>query len=715
MIKKPLFFLVLVLFFVQSFAGVFDPVKDLAKRRVPWLEPHLLFKKMASGKERKDVFALSSKRDKIIIAASSVNAAAEGLNWYLEYYCHRSMSHMGDNLSPILPIPIVKQKIKIESLFKYRYALNYCTPNYTMSFYNWKDWEHELDWMALHGVNLMLAPVGMEAVWQQTLKKFGFSTKEIEAFLPGPAFNAWWLMGNLEGWGGPITQNMIDSKTQLEKKILARMHALGIQPVLQGFYGMVPRALKTHYPKAHILKQGKWAGGFIRPDFLLPDDSLFYQMAKGYYGEIRKLYGKDIQFFGGDPFHEGGITQGVDLTKAGSLIQHDMQKSFPGSTWILQGWGANPRKTLLEGLNKAKVLVLELAGERSNDWERRKGFDGTPFIWCTANNFGGESGLYGKLQFFANEVNRILDGPYNDLCKGIGIMPEGIHNNPVDYDLMLELGWHRQKIEVTDWIKKYALYRYRKENDSVNKAWKIFIQTVYSSFPNQDVRLSEDLFCARPAWDLKSVSTWGSIKREYNPEEFAQGVKTFLYAYPVMKNNNTYFIDAIDFTRQALANQGEIVYHQIESAFKLKDSVKFKKYSGEFIHLMSLDDSLLSMNKNFRLDTWLNAAYSLGKNLHEKKLFEKNAREQITFWGPDNPTTNLHDYANKEWSGLIRTFYIPRWKMFFKEQLSRLRGRVVEPVNYFSFEKEWTLRTEIPPKIIIKNPQKILREAEKMY
>ncbi|MGH7240620.1 MAG: alpha-N-acetylglucosaminidase TIM-barrel domain-containing protein [Candidatus Saccharimonadales bacterium] len=37
---------------------------------------------------------------------------------------------------------------------------------------------------------------------------------------------------------------------------------------------------------------------------------------------------------------------------------------------------------LLAGLDKSKILVLELAGERSNDWERGKGFDGTPFIWC---------------------------------------------------------------------------------------------------------------------------------------------------------------------------------------------------------------------------------------------------------------------------------------------------------------------------------------------
>ena len=47
----------------------------------------------------------------------------------------------------------------VRSPFRYRYALNYCTYNYTYSFYDWNDWERELDWMALNGVNLMLAPL----------------------------------------------------------------------------------------------------------------------------------------------------------------------------------------------------------------------------------------------------------------------------------------------------------------------------------------------------------------------------------------------------------------------------------------------------------------------------------------------------------------------------------------------------------------------------
>jgi alpha-N-acetylglucosaminidase len=483
---------------------------------------------------------------------------------------------------------------------------------------------------------------------------------------------------------------------------------------LQGFYGMVPRALKKHFPEAAIRTQGKWAGGFDRPDFLLPGDSLFHRMAKVYYQEVKKLYGKDIHFFGGDPFHEGGSTKGVDLTQAGNFIQTEMQRTFPNSTWLLQGWEENPRKELLAGLDKSKVLVLELAGEKSNDWERRKGFEGTPFIWCTVNNYGEKSGLYGKLQFFANEVNRISTSPYKNLCKGIGIMPEGIHNNPVVYDLMLELGWREQKVAVKDWLREYVQYRYGGDNDTLQQAWQIFCQTVYRSFLELD-GLPENIFCARPAWNIQHISAFGKRKRNYDTASFAAGVRLFLSTYTSMSESKTWLIDAIDFSRQVLANKGDVLYSQMESAFTQKDSILFKEKANEFLNLILVDDSLLSLNKNFRLDSWLDAARALGETPYEKELFEKNARQQISFWGSDNPATNLHEYANKDWSGLLKTLYFPRWKMFIEQAYQQLRGQPTELIKYFSFEKDWASKKNISEAIDIDSKELFFKRAINVY
>lgn len=89
-----------------------------------------------------------------------------------------------------------------------------------MAFWDWNRWEKEIDWMALNGVNLPLAIVGTEAVWKNTLNRLDFSETEIESFIPGPAFTSWWLMGNLEGWGGPVTDTHIQQQVVLQQKIL---------------------------------------------------------------------------------------------------------------------------------------------------------------------------------------------------------------------------------------------------------------------------------------------------------------------------------------------------------------------------------------------------------------------------------------------------------------------------------------------------------------
>jgi alpha-N-acetylglucosaminidase len=687
-----------LLTFTTKAQSAYQSVAELAQRRVPWLAKQISFSSIAN-EGGKDVFILQTKDNRLNISASSASAASKGLGYYLKNYCHRSMSHGGDNLSPVEKLPLVNEPVKIVSNADVRLALNYCTINYSMSFYGWQEWEHELDWMALNGVNLVLVPVGVEAVWQNTLRKLGYNENEIAQFIAGPAFSAWWLMGNLEGWGGPVTQGMIDQQAALEKKILNRLKTLGMQALMQGFYGMAPNSLKDRGVK--VLEQGKWAGGFQRPAFLAPDSS-FKKIADIYYNELKKLYGSDVHYFAGDPFHEGGKSGGVNVAEYGLLIQQEMQKHFPGSTWVLQGWQANPSSQILSKLDKSKVLVQELFGENTANWETRKAYEGTPFIWCTVTNFGGKSGLYGKLQRFSNEVHRADESMFAPFMKGVGIMPEGIHNNPVVYDFVLDLAWHNEKVMADDWIKSFVLARYGKQNEKIERAWQIFLQTIYSSFDKYQEGPSESVFCARPSAKVKSVSSWGTRARNYDVAKFQEGVRLFVEASKEMGNSTTYQIDKIDFTRQVLSNQGEAVYKEMIAALEQKNIDVFAKKSAKFLSLIKLQDSLLSCNEHFQLNTWLKQASDFGKTPAEKKLAIKNAKMQITYWGPDNPSTDLHEYANKEWSGLMKNFYLPRWEKFVAESMAALKGENVSaPFNYFSFEQNWANQMEMYPPVKI--------------
>lgn len=666
----------------------YKSVKDIALRRVPWLVPSLVFKTIP-GEDGKEVFELITENEKLVIAASTASSAAEGLNWYLKYYCHKSMSHLGDNLSAISPLPRVNKRLRIVSPYAYRYALNYCTISYSMSFYTWTDWERELDWMALNGVNLMLAPLGMEGVWQNTLKQLGYTDRETKDFIAGPAFGAWWLMGNLEGWGGAVSQRMIGQQVKLQKKILARMKQLGIQPVMHGFYGMIPSNLKNKFP-VKVIDQGKWAGDFKRPDFLLTTDPYFDKIADIYYSEMKKLYGSDLHFFGGDPFHEGGNSQGADVSASASVIQALMQQHYPESTWVLQGWQQNPGHELLKGLNKSKTLVIELFGENTENWEKRQGYENTPFVWSNVSNFGEKNGLYGKLQRFSDEVYRAKNSVYGTFLKGIGIIPEGIYNNPVAFDLMLELGWHREHLDLKKWILGYIGYRYGKSSAGLEEAWAMLLETAYSSPPVMQEGPPESIFCARPALEIKSVSSWGTRKRNYDLAKFEAAVKLFVDAGDQYENCETYQTDKIDFVRQVQANKADGVYQRMMDAIKAKNTRDFKSSSTKFRQMLLQQDSLLSGSKYFVLSRWLQQALDFGTTAADKKNALLNAKSQITFWGPDtNPKTDLHDYAHKEWSGLLSSLYLSRWDMFISQQLAAMHSETVTFPDYFKVETDW--------------------------
>jgi alpha-N-acetylglucosaminidase len=666
-------------------AGEFDSVLALAKRRVPWLVPSLQFKKLQQPSEG---FVLSTVSGKVVIEATGANAAAMALNWYLRYYCHRSMSHMGDNLAPVSPLPKISSPVRIDQPLQYRYALNYCTYNYTMSFYNWQDWERELDWMALNGVNLMLVANGSEAVWQEVLKQLNYSDKEINDYITGPAYNAWWLMGNIQGWGGPMPQSQIDSRKQLVQQMIARMRGLGIEPVMPAFYGMVPSDLKNK-TKAKIIPQGTW-GAFTRPDILDPTDTAFARIGGIFYDVTKKLYGKDLRFFSGDPFHEGGLTGGVDLGKAGAGIQQLMMLHFPGSVWVMQGWQDNPKSDMLTALDKSHVLVQELFGEATNNWELRKGYEGTPFIWCIVNNFGERPGIFGKLLRFIEETNRARTSAYSPYMQGVGIMPEGINNNPVAFDLTLELGWHKDKIELGSWTESYVQARYGKINKDISEAWTLFLQTIYQSVSSRQEGPPENILCARPALQVKSISSWGSVKKTYNVQLFAKAVKQFAKAAPAMKNSRTYRIDLINLMRQVISNEADSVHARLATAFNAKDLSAFDQQATRFLQLIDVTDTLLNTDPFFRLSTWQQQALRAGNTKAEKDNNLLNLMMLITYWG-ENVTMedNLHEYAYKEWSGFMTTFYKKRWMLFFDNLRAQLRGTTPAPTDFFHWERAW--------------------------
>lgn len=129
------------------------------------------------------------------------------------------------------------------------------------------------------------------------------------------------------------------------------------------------------------------------------------------------------------------------------------------------------------------------------------------------------------------------------------------------------------------------------------------------------------------------------------------------------------------------------------AAYRAKNKAEFLRLSSGFLELILVQDSLLGVRREFRVGDWLEQARRCGETDQERRQYEWNARLQVTTWGNRTAADEggLHDYAHKEWAGLLKDFYYPRWKMFFGKLEKQLAGQETETIDWYALEERWTL------------------------
>lgn len=691
-----------------------SPVHELLERIDPGASRKF---KMEVREGEKDFFELDQEGEQVVVRGNNYVSIATGINWYLKYYAHIHLSwnRMKAKLPEVLP-PVLRRE-RHETGQKYRYYLNYCTHSYSMAFWDWERWEQEIDWMALHGVNLVLSITGMEAVWYNMLEQLGYGKKEIGEFIAGPAFLAWWHMNNLEGWGGPNPASWYKEQIRLQQRILNRLQQLGIDPVFPGYAGMLPHDAKEKLG-LNVADPGMWCG-YKRPAFLQPSDPAFNRIASLYYAEVERLFGK-AKFFSMDPFHEGGNTKNVNLEEAGETILKAMKKANTEAVWVIQAWGKNPRPAMIENLEAGDLLVLDLWSENEPMWGdpdsplyRETGFGKHNWLYCMLLNFGGNVGLHGRMDNVINGFYKARESRQEATLQGVGITMEGIANNPVMYELLLELPWRPERFQKEEWIKDYIKARYGKENGQLAEAWSVLIRSVYNC-PLVQQGTSESLFCARPSETPESASTWGTAGLYYYPLETQKAAEKMLAVADQYKSQPNFCYDLVDVLRQAVADKGKEVWKQVMETYRKRDKAAFEKESRVFLKLILAQDSLLSVCPGFMLGNWLEEAKRKGGTEEEKQLYEWNARTQITTWGNREAADDggLHDYSHREWAGLLKDFYYPRWKTYFENLKKRLEGKEEEEIDWYLLEEAWTRERKVYPVV----PQgEVVQRAQEIY
>lgn len=619
-----------------------------------------------------DSYVIQARDGKVLIKGTSTVALTFGFYQYLKKATNSMVTWGSASLH--LPQKWPEFQEVSTSPYQYRYFLNVVTYGYTTVYWDWERWEKEIDWMALHGINMPLTPIGNEEIYRRTWKSLGLND-DLQEFFSGPAYLPWHRMGNLNRWDGPLPESWHQDQIKLQHKILDRMHELGFKTITPGFAGFVPATFKQQYADAEI-DTLKW-GGFsneYNTYFLKPTSPYFAEIGKRFISEWEKEFGKTTHILS-DSFNEMDVPVPKNdpdrkyeiLADYGQAIYSSIKGGNPDAVWVTQGWTFGwqnsfwDKKTLKAMLSKIpddKMIILDLANEYPDLvwnidplWQQHEGFYGKKWIYSYVPNFGGKNTFTGVLDKYATGSANALNSVYSGNLVGFGSAPEGIENNEVVYELLSDMGWTTEKINLDDWIKSYCESRYGFFNSDMEIAWNNLRSSVYSSFSPYP----------RFLWQLVTPDDRrkGSV---HDSKNFRQAVRYFLDAGKGEKLNQLYLNDALELSAFYLGSVADSYYKRALSARTEGKAELVSYYGDKTINLLMEIDRLLASHSTARLDKWLDKARDVGKTPRQKDYYESDAKRLITVWGGVN-----EDYAARVWSGLIRDYYVPRIKFFLSD------------------------------------------------
>ncbi|MDE2480747.1 MAG: alpha-N-acetylglucosaminidase [bacterium] len=673
-------------------------MRALLERVVPKLSSQFSLRLLPARDDGHDAFEISGSRGAVDLAGTSISALACAFNWYLKNDAGGQITWAGRNLEigSVAPAPT---KVRRATRFARRYVFNENVFGYSVPYWDWERWERELDVLAINGFNTAMQQIGMEAIWLDLFTEFGYSEEEMLKWIEPPAHQNWQWLGNIQGSLGGVSRELIDRRVAFGRRIIQRMFDLGISPVFPAFGGFVPSDFAERHRGAPVVPQGEWYG-FERPAWLDPTSDLFETMAAHFYEHLHARFGLPAGY-SVNVLHEGGVAGNVALPQAGKAIQDAMLRANPKAFWLLLAWQENPRREVVEKLDPTKLLIVDSVADDHGQWLQKDAFWGIPWTWGYINDYGSTTIAEGRLSAIAHllpQAERLSRASRGNLV-GVHIYSEGIDHNPVMFDLLTDSVWRSGDVDLASWLRGYVRRRYGADDPHAVEAWDIFARTAYGEPERPEEGGQQSIFNAQPALDAKGASPFIDADWLYDPHEFERGWHKLLAAADALRAHDGYRFDVCDITRQVLVNRGRRLLGHIRSAYRRKNSDAFTALTTEFLHRMDQLDELLGTRVEFMLGPWIAYARAWGATDAEADRLEYDARTIITTWGPDRKTYDaLRDYANRDWSGLMRTFYKDRWSHYFGSLRTALEhGAEPEPIDWFEHDRAWTLRRDPYP------------------
>lgn len=675
--------LTLALFTIGASAQIKE-AKEVISTFAPGAKVELSLIEKQNGRDR---FETSVKDGTIHVKGSSGTALCRGFYDYVTSNGYGINSWSGNRSA--IPSTLADASPKeVVSPVEHHFYFNVVTPGYSTPYWGWERWNQEIDYMALHGIDMPLALVANEAISARVWKRLGLTDEEISAYFVGPAHFPWMRMGNVSGIDGPLPDSWHADQIALQHKILGKMRGLGMKPICPAFAGFIPKQIKRIYPDVELVETA-WGGAFNNW-MLSPKSELFSKVGTMFIEEWEKEFGKNIYYLADSfnemeiPFPPIGTDERYNLLKDyGEILYKSIHAANPDAVWVMQGWMFGYQRhiwepktleALCERVPNDKMLLLDEAVDYNKhfwgngyNWDFYKGYYGKPWIYASIPNMGGKCGLTGVLEFYANGHLAALRSENRGRLSGFGMAPEGIENNEVIYELITDAGWRSDSVDVKKWLHNYSVNRYGRCTASVDSAWTYLLKSVYGTFTDHP----------RYNWQLRpGTYRKGSINAS---PDFFRAIEFFANAE--YDDSELYKVDLAEFAAAYIGGKIEILTMAIENAYLLGDTEQAKALESRFLDLAMKMDLILESHPTHRLGRWIEFARQHGETTELADYYERNARRIVTIWGPP-----VDDYSARIWAGLIRDYYVPRWKAYFESKHS---GVAFDHKAMAEWERQW--------------------------
>ena len=613
---------------------------DLIKRNTPRIADQFLLKTIESDNGY-DCYEIYSEDKKVVLAGNSPLSQAMAYYDYLGKY-HGVVITSGDyDISTISSAPLPEKKISRTIKKKIRAMTSYESFSLNGNFRGFDRWEKEIDFMAMHGFNRALQPVGFDGVLFRTLTDIGMPENFCLEFSSGPAFLMNQLTGNIAGTNSVNSKEYLERKITVGKLISDRERSLGIEPIFPAAIPSVPFSLRKKYIKMDIFKAPMWHN-FPPIFFIRPKNAFFSVFNKKFLTIQREALGETHSYIFEGVYESDKKGYNSHLADLGKALEEMLGEFDTEAVCYLHTSSINA--DFFKNCSGNRYIFLDNC-EMSKSSDILNGRKCIPEI---SGNRYGRTGIYGNVQ-------KLCDNPFANSELGGALSFDTFDINPVYCAAALKAITTDGSFDRDEFIRDFCAKRYKTDS---------FTDDIISLI---DLCSSDEctgsIICARPCTNVKHTAPYDTMERDYDFHRLYQIARN-------IANSDDKKIDATradlqSIVRQFLSDLAYPVYIKATEFFKEKNVRNFEQASNLFLEICEDIDRLLRTREETNFCTKYLEAQELGSGQEEKESLQINFLLLHTIWGPFDHSI-LYDTVWNEWGGLVKDYYEARWHMYYR-------------------------------------------------